>query len=213
VLKKLFGRKTQPAPQPEPTSAKRSRKRKLPKVISREEAARMFVACGTETDEALRNYCILLLMYRAGLRVGEVVALNVRDLNVDEGIIRIYDGKGGDGTAYIRDLATAQPFLRSWLEVRPTVNQRLFCKVDGAPITVRYIQRLMIKLKEKAGITGRLTPHVLRHTFATELLQDGFDLRQVQEAVRHANVATTEIYTHVHDEALHRGITRGRREV
>jgi site-specific recombinase XerD len=214
-LGRLFRRKEEAAPPP-PVPKKKSRKRKLPKVISRDEVARMFDACGRSTPKQLRDYCMLLLMYRAGLRVGEVVALTPRDVDIEEGIVRIYDGKGGDGTAYVRDIETAAPILREWIDARAAwakLDSPLFCTSTGAPVTVRYIQRLVLRLKQAAQIEGKLTPHVLRHTFATELLQDGFDLRQVQEAVRHANVATTEIYTHIHHEQLHRSITRGRKEV
>lgn len=206
---------------PPPTAApapKKSKKRKLPKVISKAEAARIFEACGAASPTQLRDYCMLLLMYRAGLRVGEVVALRPRDLDEWEGIVRIYDGKGGDGTAYIKDVGEIREFFTAYRKNREQLawakkDSPLFCTVNGDPVTVRYIQRLCVRLKQEAGIDGKFTPHVLRHSFATELLRDGFDLRQVQEAVRHANVATTEIYTHVHHEALHRGITQGRREV
>jgi len=191
-------------------SRKRSRKRQLPKVISRAEAQQLFSKIDTASPKGKRDYCIALLMYRAGLRVGETVALNVRDVDLTEGTIRVYDGKGGDGTAYF-DPARVAPHLAEWLAVRPAwANSQspLFCKADGSPVSVRYVQRLIKRIKEDLGITGKLTPHVLRHTFATELLQDGFDLREVQEAVRHANVSTTEIYTHIHHDQLHRKITQ-----
>jgi integrase/recombinase XerD len=193
-------------PEPQAQRPKGSRKRKLPKVISKDEVAAIFAACGTDTPKQRRDYCILLLMYRAGLRVGEAVRLYPRDVLIDgkKGVVRIYDGKGGDGTAYF-DASAVAPFLEVWMEDRKfwaRPSSFLFCKGDGKPVTTRYLQRLCQRLKAEAGVGGKFTPHVLRHTYATELLQEGFDLRQVQEAVRHANVGTTEIYTHVHHAHL-----------
>lgn len=185
------------------------RKRKLPKIISVAEADRLLAAADDGTEIGLRNRLMLELMYRAGLRVSEVVGLAPRDLE-REGIIRLYDAKGGDGTAYF-DPHRLVPLIERWLEIRERwePDQRaLFIRPDGRPITSRYLQRLVRRLKAEARITGICTPHVLRHTFATELLSEGFTLTEVQSALRHAHLQTTAIYLHVRDEALLRKVQR-----
>lgn len=151
------------------------------------------------------------LMYRAGLRVSEVTTLKPRDVERD-GIVRLYDAKGGDGTAYF-DSARLWPQVTEWLATREEWIRRdgvwpgadtfpLFCRPDGKPVTVRYIQRMVEQLRVEAGIRGKCTPHVFRHSYATELLEDGFTILEVQRAMRHANLATTEVYLHLRDESL-----------
>jgi len=123
--------------------------------------------------------------------------------------IRLYDAKGGDGTAYFTP-DQVLPFLDRYLVHRDkwiepeTVHTHypLIVNPDGSPVTTRYIQRLVERLKAKVGIQGIVTPHVFRHTFATELLEDGFSIIEVQKLLRHANLATTEVYLHVRDEGL-----------
>lgn len=194
---------------------KKSRKRKLPKVISAREASALLRAAETDTQvtntEALRNKLILEFMYRAGLRVSEVINLKVRDVEPD-GVIRLYAAKGGDGTAYF-DAERLTPTITAWLAIRQAwaysdTDTPFFCRPDGRPMTVRYVQRLVKRLKDQIGIAGICTPHVLRHTFATELIEEGFPIHEVQAAVRHANLATTAVYLHVRDESLRRKIAR-----
>lgn len=179
------------------------KKRKLPKVITRREAEKLLHI--VECDYGLRDRVALEFMYRAGLRVSEVVALVPRQVSLD-GTIDIFDAKGGDGTAYF-DAERVAPLLRRWLKLREiwvgeAPELPLFCKEDGSPMTSRYYQRVLAYAKEEAGIGGQCTPHVLRHSYATELLEDGFSLVEVQEALRHANLATTQVYLHVRDKAL-----------
>ena len=194
-----------------PVSRKRKKKR-LPKIISAAEAQALLAAANDGSDIGLRNQLMLELMYRAGLRVSEVVSLRPRDVEAD-GMIRVYDAKGGDGTAYF-DPDTIGPLMERWLAIRwhwvPSYEKdaRLFVKYGGQPITIRYIQRLVKKLKTQLGIAGICTPHVLRHTFATELIGEGFTLPEVQTALRHANLQTTAVYLHVRDESLRRKISR-----
>lgn len=198
---------------------RRRRKRKLPKVITGSEAADLLAASEHDAKvtntEALRNRLILEFMYRAGLRVSEAVGLNVRDVERD-GVIRLYDAKGGDGTAYF-DADRLLPRVDAWLAVRESWARpgetRFFVKPNGDPVTVRYVQRLVKRLKEQLHIAGKCTPHVLRHTYATELIEEGFTLPEVSAALRHANLATTAVYLHVRDEALRRKMSRrGRRD-
>ncbi len=185
-------------------------KKKLPKVLSRREAADLIALTDDGSFVSVRNRLILLLMYRAGLRVSEAVAIKPRDLERD-GVIHLYDAKGGDGTAYFTPeevLPTLDVYLpfRSLWGGDPSLP--LILNPNGTPVTVRYVQRLVERLKAKAGIVGIVTPHVFRHSFATELIEDGFPLHEVQRLLRHANIATTEVYLHVRDEPLRAKMAR-----
>lgn len=154
-------------------------------------------------------------MYRAGLRVGEVVKLEPRDVDA-RGSIRIVDGKGGDGTAYF-DSESVMPLIDEWKRERKRLgvpsSAPLFCTLHGGPVSVRYVEQMVARMKKRAGIPPgtTCTPHVLRHTFATELLDEGFTIREVQDALRHADLSSTQVYTHVLDTNLRRKITRRKR--
>lgn len=206
------------AEQPEPRKRK---KKKLPKVISASEAERLLSAARADPlrdpGEGIRNALMIEFMYRAGLRVSEVCNLQIRDVERD-GVIRLYDAKGGDGTAYF-DPATVLPRLVEWEAVRvrwlahrTDTLQRLFIKPNGDPVIPRYLQRLVKRLKGEVGIHGICTPHVFRHTFATELIGEGFNLPEVQVALRHANLQTTAVYLHVRDESLRAKVARRGKE-
>ncbi len=186
-------------------SQKKRRKKKLPKVLSRAEAAEMLRRADDGTPTGVRDLLVLLLMYRAGLRVSEAVAVKPRDLQRD-GVIHLYDAKGGDGTAYFTPGAVLPALDRylaaRWEWVGDDGARPLILNPDGSPVTVRFVQRLVSRLKRQLGIMGIVTPHVFRHSFATEAIEDGFALHEVQMLMRHANIATTAIYLHVRDESL-----------
>jgi site-specific recombinase XerD len=191
--------------------AAKRKKRKLPKTISREEAAALMKAPNLHAPTGLRNRCMLELMYRGGLRVGEVVALTVRDVDLKRGTIRVLAGKGGDGTAYFDTSAIAQ-LLEEWKRERRrlgvSAKAPLFCTLKGGAVSVRYVEQMIQRMARRAGVSSPCTPHVLRHTFATELLDEHFTIRQVQEALRHADLGTTMVYTHVLDADLRDRIQR-----
>jgi integrase/recombinase XerD len=191
-------------PEPPPTPKKRPKKQ-IPKRLVREDVARLMEVPNLETATGLRDRLMLELMYRAGLRVSEVVKLRPRDVE-REGVIRVWQGKGGvDRTAYF-DAPRLWGMMECWLEERERYaegpDSALFCGVRGQQLTTRFVQMKLNEYRRTAGITSHCTPHTLRHTFASELLEEGFDLRQVQTLLGHANVATTQIYTHVSDERL-----------
>ena len=193
---------------PRPRRAKRA----LPRTLNRDEIARLLDAPNVRAPTGLRNRCMLELMYRAGLRVGELVALTPRDVDLANGVARVWAGKSGDRTAYF-DPAPARPLLDEWKRVRrrlPT-SDRLFCTLDGGPVSVRYVEQMFQRMRRRARINVRCTPHSLRHTFATELLEEGFTIREVQEALGHADVSTTMVYTEVLDSNLRAKIQRRRR--
>lgn len=189
-----------------------STKRKLPVVLSQDEVRRLLEAPSVRYPTGLRNRCMLELMYRAGLRVGEVCALRPRDVEISAGIVRIWDGKTGDGTAYF-DSDTLRVLLEQWKAVRRALpkSTTLFCTLKGGQVSVRYMEQMFQRMRARAKIETRCTPHTLRHTFATELLSEGFNIREVQEALRHADVSTTQLYTHIINSDLRTKIQQRRR--
>jgi integrase/recombinase XerD len=203
---------------PGPGHKPKPRKRRLPKIVSREEAAALLGTLNLDAASSLRDRCMFELMYRAGLRVGEACALMPRDVNVEQGTVRVEDGKGGDGTAYF-DPDSVRDLLDRWrLErrrLKPPAGAPLFVTVrqpSGLPVSVRHLEQKAKLMARRAGVDPRkITPHVWRHSFATELLGEGFTIREVQEALRHADVSTTMIYTHVLDANLRDKIQQRRR--
>lgn len=191
------------------------RKRRLPKTISRVEAEALLAAPNLRAPTGLRNRVMLELMYRAGLRVGEVCALRPRDVDAARGTVRIEDGKGGDGTAYF-DTASVSPLLEEWKRERRRLgvggDAPLFCTLQGGEVKTSYMRAMVKRMCKRAELDGRkVSPHVLRHSFATELLDEGFHIREVQEAVRHADLSTTMVYTHVLDSNLRAKVQRRKR--
>lgn len=188
---------------PRRSPASSGKKRELPKTLSRDEVTAILKAPNLNTPTGLRDRCMLELMYRAGLRVGEACDLTLRDVDVANGTIRVVDGKGGDGTAYF-DSESLQLLLERWKIVRRKLpkNDYLFCTLKGGRVSERSTQMMIKRRARRAGVKARVHPHMLRHTFATELLNEGFNIREVQEAMRHKDIVTTQIYTHVLDEGL-----------
>lgn len=178
-------------------------KRRLPTTLTKDEARALLAAPNTRCPTGLRNRCLLELMYRAGLRVGEVVALRPRDVDVEGGIVRVWDGKGGDGTSYF-DSESLRVLLDQWKATRRALpkSDYLFCTLKGAQVSTDYVRQMFQRMRRRAKIETRATPHTLRHTFATELLGEGFNIREVQEALRHADISTTQLYTHIIDSNL-----------
>ena len=180
-------------------------------LITTEELERLMKApldaLKKESDPAkrqtyLRDRAIMELLFSTGLRVSELSRLNTDiDLTRDEMSVR---GKG-DKVRVVFLSERAKQAVRAYLAARTDMEEALF--VDGRPkalhrITPRDIQLHIKKYALRAGITGKVTPHVLRHVFATDLLENGADLRSVQALLGHANIATTQVYTHVTDKHL-----------
>jgi site-specific recombinase XerD len=175
-----------------------------------EELERLLGAIDTATPVGLRDRAILELLFSGGLRVSELVNLDRDHINLErrEFMVR---GKGQkDRPIFISD--TAADWIEKYLSVRRDNFRPLFVHLSGSKseldegeytrLTVRSVQRLVQRYARLAGITKRVTPHTLRHTFATDLLINGADLRSVQSLLGHANVSTTQIYTHVTDPQL-----------
>jgi integrase/recombinase XerD len=179
------------------------RRRKLPRTLSPAEAERLIdVARGT-TPRALRDHALVELLYGAGLRVGEAVALTKGDVDLEARLVRVV-GKGNKERVVPIGRAAAEAARRYLSRGRPFLDARrrpeLFLNARGGPLTRAGVFLILRTLAGRAGLEPeRVHPHLLRHSFATHLLEGGADLRSVQEMLGHADLATTELYTHVSD--------------
>ncbi|TAJ13892.1 hypothetical protein EPO56_02780 [Patescibacteria group bacterium] len=199
-LKYLTRRGTLSLP-PERIELAKVPERSLDLITSAELDRLMKAPKGTDSKD-LRDKAILELLFSTGLRVSELCALDSDiDLSRDELSVR---GKG-DKVRVVFLSPTAKIAVSAYLKARKDLEEALF--IEGRPkklhrITPRDIQRMIKKRAIEAGITKKVTPHVIRHSFATDLLENGADLRSVQALLGHANIATTQIYTHVTDKHL-----------
>lgn len=179
--------------------------KKLPHFLTAQEVTRLLAAPQGDDPLTRRDRAILETLYSAGLRVGELTALNLDDLELAEQIL-IVRGKGKrERIAFLGDAAVAA--IRAWLAVRPTLLDGLdhgavFLNHAGGRLTVRSVGRLLEKYLTLAGLDPQTSPHTLRHSFATHLLDSGADIRGVQELLGHRNLSTTQIYTHVTTQRL-----------
>lgn len=174
------------------------KEKRLPVVLSRAEARRLLRAVHNP-----KHVAILALAYSSGLRVSEVVRLRHTDLDRDRGLLVVRGGKGRkDRTTLLS--STALGLLDAWLPRRPRSEWLFPGARRGRPLSTRSVQKVVARAARLAGIEKSVTPHVLRHSFATHLLEDGTDLRLIQELLGHASVRTTEIYTHVSRRHLER---------
>ena len=190
--------------------------RRIPTVLTDGEVEALVAAIPKKSATGLRNRGMVAAMLGAGLRVGEVVALMPRDLELytDRPLIRVRRGKGAKDRTVPIDEEACGP-LREWTEKRRDMDLNahgpFFCAIRtsgfggerGKRVSVRNVQETVKRLAAKAGIEKPVTPHTLRHTYATMMLRrPGFTTRHVQELLGHANVSTTEVYTHVDEEQL-----------
>jgi integrase/recombinase XerD len=180
--------------------------RSLPEVLTVAEIDRLLAAPLLDDPLVFRDRAMLEIAYGAGLRVSEWISIGLRDLMFDDGLVRVF-GKGSKerlvpiGRRAIGALAT---YVR---ELRPRLEQGegkgvLFLNARGEPLTRMGAWKILRKYVERAAIEKHVSPHTLRHSFATHLLEGGADLRAVQEMLGHADISTTQIYTHVDREYL-----------
>jgi integrase/recombinase XerD len=180
--------------------------RRLPSVLSRDEVARIIEAPAPDDRFYWRDRALLEFAYASGVRVSELTALMSRDLLLEEGFARVF-GKGAKerlvpvGRRARRALETYLRELRPQLD-RGQAAGRVFLNAAGRPLNRMAVWRILRRNVRRAGITKRVTPHTLRHSFATHLLEGGADLAAVQEMLGHADISTTQIYTHVDREYL-----------
>jgi integrase/recombinase XerD len=176
----------------------------LPKFLTKEEVERLLEEPDVTTDEGLRDRAMTELLYASGLRVSEMVSLKLSDVDLDAGLVTCL-GKGSKERR-VPVGRSAVEWVRRYLPARRRLvgdrdEQALFVTSRGTSVTRQMYWRRLVEYGERARL-GRITPHMLRHTFATHLLEHGADLRSVQMMLGHGDISTTQIYTHVTNERL-----------
>ncbi len=184
-------------------------RRPLPRVMGNEQIEKLLEAPSADVAFGRRDRALLETAYAGGLRVSELVGINLSDLNLADGTVRIR-GKGKrERIAPIGSYAVKA--IKRWLSDRrptPKAAQVLFLNKHGTRLSARSVGRLLAKYLAMAGLDPRTSPHTLRHTFATHLLNRGADIRSVQELLGHASITTTQIYTHLTSDRLKREYDR-----
>lgn len=175
----------------------------LPKFLNKTEIEMLLSQPDVSTEIGLRDRAILELMYSSGLRVSEVVNLQIRDLDLDLGILTCI-GKGSK-TRRVPMGSSAVEWMKSYLALRRKIenveNQNMFVSPSGKPLNRQLIHSFIKAYGDKCGLEG-VSPHTLRHSFATHLVQNSADIRSVQQMLGHADISTTQIYTHITDAHL-----------
>jgi site-specific recombinase XerD len=193
------------------------------KFLLPEELNNLFKIVDIKDEKGLRDRTILEVLFSTGLRVSELVGLNREHVNIDSGEFGVI-GKGGKARVVFLS-KNAKEWLKKYLEKRTDSTRPLFIRYSGPKsrqgltdeslrLSARSIERMIDKYRKKAGILFRIGPHVLRHSYATDLLQHGADIRSVQEMLGHKNISTTQIYTHVtnpHLKEVHEKFHSGNR--
>lgn len=179
----------------------------LPDTLSFDDVNRIIEAINISTDLGRRNHCMIEVLYGCGLRVSELIDLKMSNINFKESYLKV-EGKG-DKVRFVPLAAYTAELIKQYIkEIRSKykINKKcediLFLNSRGSSMS-RVIVFIIIKeLTEKAGINKKISPHTFRHSFATHLLQNGADLRYIQEMLGHSSITTTEIYTHLKNEEL-----------
>lgn len=179
--------------------------KKLPGFLSIEEVEGLINA-GSETPADLRDTCIIELLYSSGMRVSELTAVRIGDISFENELIRVF-GKGGkERLVPVGEIALRR--LKEYISIRPELcarpvhNDFIFITRLGKPISRVSVWSIIKKRALAIGLDKEVSPHALRHSFATHLVSDGADLRAVQEMLGHSDITTTEIYTHVTPDLL-----------
>ncbi|GAG35984.1 unnamed protein product [marine sediment metagenome] len=179
-----------------------ARPKKLPTVLTEDEQSRLLDQPNSRYPTGERNRTLLHLMLNTGLRLAEVTALKWRDLDLTTGKLMVRLGKGakGDRTLWVAEADIER--LRSWRERQAEEGrecEHVFTTLQGKPLGHRYVQRMVKRYTAKAGIDKDVSPHTLRHSFATDLYRETSKIRLVQNVLGHSDLSTTMIYTHIHD--------------
>lgn len=180
---------------------------RIPKTLSESQVEALLLQPAVHTPRGLRDRAMLEVLYATGLRVSELVSVGVLDVSLSDGVVRVVQGKGGKDRLVPLG-AEAAHWVSTYLrEARPALlaartSPALFVTARAAPMTRQSFWLLIKKYAVLAGVRAPLSPHVLRHAFATHLLNHGADLRVVQMLLGHSDISTTQIYTHVARERL-----------
>ncbi|MDP2931059.1 MAG: tyrosine recombinase XerC [Chloroflexota bacterium] len=175
--------------------------KRLPAFLSLEQVVRLLTSPDLSTPLGLRDRALLELLYACGMRVSELASLNLEQIDLGSGEMRVW-GKGSKERVVLMGKPAIEALTAYLDQSRPKLigkkgNAAVFLNRYGGRLTERQVQRILVKYANIAGIDRRVYPHLLRHTFATHLLDGGADLRVVQELLGHASLTSTQIYTHV----------------
>ena len=175
--------------------------RSLPEVLTEEQVETLLDAARGHAPEERRDRAMMELLYATGMRVTELVSLDLDDIDVTAGYVRCF-GKGSKERLvplHAAAVGVVKDYLERWREVlaTPRSGKAAFLNARGARLTRQGFWTILKRLAARAGIEGKITPHTLRHSFATHLLRGGAPLRHVQELLGHADIATTQVYTHL----------------
>lgn len=180
--------------------------KKLPKFLNVQELEKLYTVLDLETPIGIRDTLILELLYATGVRVSELVTIKISDIDFLNKSIRIL-GKGSKERNVLYG-KKCEKYLKLYLNIRNTFIKKqtdiLLVNQKGQPLTERGIRYILNKIVDAAALKHSISPHMLRHTFATHLLNEGADLKTVQDLLGHTNLSTTQIYTHVSNERLRR---------
>ncbi|MEK5231298.1 site-specific tyrosine recombinase XerD [Lysinibacillus sp. FSL K6-0232] len=180
---------------------------KLPNVLSIEEIEALLAAPNRSKPQGIRDLAMLELLYGSGMRISELIALDLADVHITMGFVRVF-GKGGKeriiplGKSALAAIDAYLNGARGQLQGKYPKTDAFFINQRGKRLTRQGCWKLMKEHALKAGIKHELTPHTLRHSFATHLVENGADLRAVQEMLGHADISTTQIYTHISKKRL-----------
>jgi tyrosine recombinase XerC len=192
------------------------RERRLPSILSLEQLAAIIESADETTPRGLRNRAILELMYASGVRLSEVVGVDIRNLDLEERTLLVR-GKGNKERVVLLGSPAEKAIRRYLARGRPRLcsgpEMALFVNRDGKRLSGRSIEKIVRQHALKAGLGQRVWPHLLRHSFATHLLDGGADLRVVQDLLGHASAQTTQIYTHVTEERQREKLERARQQM
>ena len=174
--------------------------KRLPSFLPKDESKGLLDARAERSEAGLRDHALLELLYATGLRVAECCGLDLDDVDRRRGAVRVM-GKGGKERVVPAGDAALEA-LDAWLSLRGEESGALFTNSRGGRLGTRSVHRIVKRRARAAGIDRRVTPHTLRHTFATHMLGEGADLRLIQELLGHSRLTTTQRYTHVSPEHL-----------
>ena len=183
VLGKKFGQIKMP-----------KKEKRLPEILTKEEVKKLI-----DSADNIKSRLIVSLLYSSGLRVSELVNLKVDDLNLNENTGWIRRGKGNKDRLFATSSGLCSE-LKEYLESKGKGSKYVFSR--ERPLTTRNIQKIIKGIRDRAGISKRVTPHTLRHSFATHLLENGVDIRKIQVLLGHSSLNTTQVYAHVSSEEL-----------
>jgi site-specific recombinase XerD len=186
----------QPAKSSQPRQSRGTARARPVEILEEHEVLALVKACSGRAPTGIRNRALLVILWRAGLRISEALALRPRDLNRDRGSVQVLNGKGGKSRTVGLD-PMAFGVIDRWLDARGDAVPRsapLFCTLQGQSMKPSYVRALLPRLAGKAGLSRRVHAHALRHTFASELAREGVPVNQIQKQLGHSSLAVTSRY-------------------